>query len=155
MQRSFAGKKQIIFLFSLVICLINSCEDDSNRIPYSYVDFTISINNPNFSELRAITNSIVVHEEDAGVIGQNNTDFGVIIYRSSMDEFMAYDRICPHKPSEGCAVKVRKGEIRAVCPCCQSEFELETGYPAKGVSKYPLKEYKTSFDGEQIHVYNY
>lgn len=155
MRTLISVKYRVVFSFILAFIMVNSCNDDSNRIPYAYVDFTINIDNPNFSDLRAITNAIIVSEDDPGVMGQDNTEFGVIIYRSSMDEFRAYDRLCPHDPSLGCAVELEEGTIGAVCPCCETVYELETGYPSSGVSKYPLKAYEARFDGDNIYVSNY
>ena len=155
MQFLFINRAYVVILFFVASVLNLGCNDDSHRIPYTYVDFSININHPGFSDLRVITNAIVVREDDPGVYGQNNTEFGVIIYRSSLDEFNAYDRLCPHEPSRGCAVELEDGSITAVCPCCETVFELETGYPSSGVSKYPLKAYETNFDGENIYVTNY
>jgi len=54
------------------------------------------------------------------------------------------------------SIKVKIDLTVAECPQCGTKYALSAyGTPISGVGKYPLKNYKTSFDGERyIRVWN-
>ena len=85
---------------------------------------------------------------------------GIIVYRSALeDQFFAYDRTCPYDYAvNGLSIKVNvaPGESYAICPKCSTNYSLEIGgTPASGIGRYPLKNYKTSFDGQNVHVWHH
>ena len=80
---------------------------------------------------------------------------GLIVYRMTEDEFMAYERTCPYDPDKASArVEVESSGIIAVDSTCGSRFVLTDGSPIKGPSGLPLQQYQTSFDGNQLRIYN-
>ncbi|HLN55562.1 MAG TPA: hypothetical protein VK207_06205, partial [Bacteroidales bacterium] len=83
---------------------------------------------------------------------------GIIVTRGA-DEFFAYDRTCPHDfalNQEAIRIKIDPTNfMRALCPKCSTTYELLAyGTPATGIGRYPLKNYKTSFDGRYVRVWN-
>ncbi len=81
---------------------------------------------------------------------------GIIIFRRGDREFNAFDRTCTFQPSENCAVVIMD-DLFAECPCCGSQFHLSFEYPAspeKGPAKRPLKQYRTTVDGQRLHISN-
>ena len=45
--------------------------------------------------------------------------------------------------------------IYAICPKCGTKYALSAGgTPASGIGRYPLKNYRTSFDGRYVSVWN-
>jgi len=74
-----------------------------------------------------------------------------------MDEFDAYDRTCPYDFAvNGKSIKVNIDGIFAVCPECGTTYALPSfGTPYSGVGRYPLKNYKTTFNGQIVHVWHY
>jgi Rieske Fe-S protein len=77
-------------------------------------------------------------------------DKDLLVVRTAEDKFVAVDIKCTHK---GCDVKYEDKSNRFVCPCHDSQFDIN-GIPKSGPAKKPLGSYKTTFkDGEvTIHI---
>lgn len=148
----------LLFLFSQVIF---SCEKEGfDVIPDVYVDFSIRLDDPEFQALNAVGNSVVVTYAYNGYRSAGFDRNGIIIYRAGTDEFYAFDTTCPYDYAEfgeSIAVGVESpGDLYAVCPECASEYVLP-GYGSptdKSISGYPLKTYRTSFNGLYLKVYH-
>ncbi|PLW99209.1 MAG: hypothetical protein C0594_17290, partial [Marinilabiliales bacterium] len=67
----------------------------------------------------AVGNSIIVYG------GYN----GIVIYRKSMDEFVALERTCTYQPSQKCDMKIDDSGLYITCECCESSFLLLDGSP--------------------------
>ena len=137
-------KLYLFFIFIAISILFIRC--DKSNIPDAPVNFTIEIDDPLFLDLAVIGNHVFI--KNAGVNG-------IIIYRSGINEFIAYDRTCTYKPEENCAVIDDENLMGYVqCPCCGSKFSLAYSYPTEGEATRSLKKYNTNFDGTFLHVYN-
>jgi nitrite reductase/ring-hydroxylating ferredoxin subunit len=80
---------------------------------------------------------------------------GILVYRMSPDEFVAFERACPYDWKNSTArIVVDSSAATVTCPSCKSEFSILDGIPLKGPSKYPLKKYQTSYDGTNLVVTN-
>lgn len=148
-----------ILIIILTVVSLTSCKKNKyDVIPDVYVDFIIDLNDPEFFVLNAATNSKIVTSltNNWGVRSAGYGDNGIIVYRSALDEFYAYDRTCPHDYAEnGLSKKVNVDFLSAICPKCSTSYSLEVGgTPISGPGKYPLKNYKTSFNGQFIRVWN-
>ena len=152
-------KPKIGFFIIPVLCIIlNSCENSKNDvIPDVYVNFTISLTDPEFVDLNAIGGSVGVDAStnNLGYAAAGYDGNGIIVH-SGPDVYYAYDRTCPHDYAvNGLSVKINIDGIYAICPKCSTNYALPAGgTPASGVGRYPLKNYKTSFDGRFITVWN-
>ena len=136
---------KILIIFFLCTTFSQSCKDKNQPIPNTLVDFYININDVSYSDLQAVGNSVYVY---GGVAG-------VIIYRESVDNFIALDRCCSYKPDDRCAVKIdTTNSFLLVCPCCSSEFIINNGSVNKSPAIAPLKQYQTTFDGSVLHIFN-
>jgi len=131
------------FLFVLLISF-GGCKKDKNEIPDVYVDVYLYTTDPAFSPLNAITGYTYV----AG--GSK----GILIYRKSQNEFMAYDRHCSYNVSEGDQIAMDASGLFAVDSKCSSKFHLSDGSPNSGPAVNSLKFYETSFDGSVLHIFN-
>jgi len=154
---------KIVYFFiaiSLQFFLL-SCERNKNDvIPDVYVDFVIDINGDIlFRDLNSIGSHAIVTSatnnwgyRSAGFDGN-----GIIVYCSLPDEYNAYDRTCPHDyVVNGTRVKVNVDFTEAICPVCSTRYALSAfGTPQSGPGRYPLKNYKTRFDGRFLYVWNY
>jgi len=156
---STASKIRYFFITSLIACMLASCERNKNDvIPDVLVDFSIDI--LDYPDLQAITGSAAVDKNDTRILDRRYAggfnDNGIIIYRSMEDEFLAYDRTCPHDyVVNELSTKVNIDFTQALCPKCSTSYSLFSfGTPVEGPGKYPLKNYKTSFDGRFIRVWN-
>jgi nitrite reductase/ring-hydroxylating ferredoxin subunit len=156
------GSKIRYFFFLLVfVSLPISCEKNKNDvIPDTYVSFTMDISGDIlFSDLTAIGNSVIVTSK-TNTWGSYSAGYdynGIIVYRATLDQFYAYDRTCPHDYAvNNKSIKVNVDFIQAVCPSCSTYYSLPAGgVPISGPGRYPLKNYRTIFDGRYLTVENY
>jgi nitrite reductase/ring-hydroxylating ferredoxin subunit len=151
---------RFFFLSLLLLFAQTACEKNKNDvIPDVYVNFYLDLNDPEFFDLNAVANHFIVTSLTNN-IGSNAAGFsgnGIIVYHSMPGEYLAYDRTCPHDyVNGGESVKVNIDGIYAVCPECETNYALPSGgTPSSGPGKYPLKNYRTSFDGRYIRVWNH
>lgn len=137
-------KSTTLSLFILLFLTFSSCNKDENQevIPYVYVNFAMYPNTIDF----------IPDGQWAYVSGGYK---GIIIYRPQNDEFLAFERACPYDPLvEGARVEVESSGIIAVDSVCGSRFLLTDGSPIEGPAGISLKQYRTSYDGHILQVYN-
>lgn len=157
---AFDSKIRFFFVSIILVILFYSCNKRNDVIPDVIVDFMLDINDPQFVDLNALGGSVTVdaNTNNWGHYAAGFDGNGIIIY-SGVDEFLAYDRTCPHDYAlNGQSIKVnisKSSSIDAVCPECGTTYSLSAnGTPSSGVGRYPLKNYRTSFDGRYIRVWN-
>ncbi len=132
------SKIHIFFIASIFILLSDSCRKKDDLVPNVYVNFTIFLSDPEFSTLQTIGNNVFV---TGGVSG-------IIIYRVSQSEFVAFDRCCTYKPSDRCAILPDTvNTLFLKCPCCGSKFSFIDGSVQESPAERPLTSYSTYFDG--------
>ncbi|HCQ29059.1 MAG TPA: hypothetical protein DIU39_02160 [Flavobacteriales bacterium] len=135
---------KIIYIF-LIIILFGCQKNEQNGVPIVSVDIYIYTTDPDFVDLNAVGNWTYV----------TGGSRGIIVYRYSNNEFKAYDRHCPYQSQNSCAlVTVESSNITAKDDCCGSTFLLTDGSVTGGPATFPLKQYRTSFDGTVLHIYN-
>ena len=148
-----------IFLLTVLSASIwlTSCSKAKNDvIPDVYVNFYLDLDDPQFVNLTAIgcdTVDALTNNFGSGAAGFNGN--GIIIFNGG-DDFYAYDRTCPYDYEvNGLSVKVKADFTIARCPSCETVYSLSaSGTPASGIGKYPLKNYRTNFDGRYVRVWN-
>ena len=154
------SKIRLFFITLTLAIILGACNKKNDVIPDVYVDFYLNLNDPEFVNLNAIGGSITI-DSRTNNLGRNASGYngnGIIITRG-VDEFYAFDRTCPHDFAlNSLSIKVaidNSGFAKAVCPECKTVYELFSfGTPSSGIGKYPLKNYRTSFDGLNVHVWN-
>ena len=151
-------KIRFFLITTILIFSFSSCRKNSyDVIPDVYVDFTIDLYDPQFVNLTAIGGSDTI-DASTNNLGYRAAGFdgnGIILFSGS-DAYYAYDSTCPHDYAvNGLSIKVKVDFTQAVCPKCGTIYELlVSGTPSSGIGRYPLKNYKTSFDGRLIRVWN-
>lgn len=160
-HKDINSKLRIFLVLILLIASFDSCKkSELDVIPNVYVEFYIDLSDPEFLSLNAITNYVLIDEftNNFGYRSAGYDNNGIILYRAGLDEFFAFDRTCPHDYANNgtsVAVDTVANEIYVICPECNSKYVLPSfGSPTEGPSRYPLKIYKTSFDGSGVRVYN-
>jgi len=149
-----------ILIIALIAFSLTSCKKNKNDvIPDVYVDFYVDLKDIIFRDLDAIGNHVIVTSQ-TNLWGQNSAGYdnnGIIVYRSDLDNFNAYDRTCPHDFAvNGLSIKVNIDGFNAICPQCSTTYALYgLGTPISGPGRYPLKNYKTSFDVQGVHVWHH
>ncbi|TAL62612.1 MAG: hypothetical protein EPN85_02275 [Bacteroidetes bacterium] len=134
------------FLYIIVLLLITflSCKKDANEIPDVYVDVYLYTTDPAFAPLNATSGY-------AYVAGGSK---GILLFRKSQTEFVAYDRHCTYKVPDGNFVTVDASGLLVEDAACGSKFLITDGSPNQGPAVNLLKQYQTAFDGTVLHVFN-
>ncbi len=146
MKRSIAPG--VIFLLLSAAVLFSCAKKNSTtqpEIPYVAVNFAINPNSTQYIELNHI----------GGVVTVTGGYRGIIIYRASETEFMAFERACTYDPTgDSAQVRVDVSGITAHCPQCKSKYILTDGSAYNGPTQWPLKQYRTNYDGTYLYVTN-
>lgn len=139
------------FKFSLVFCALISvlnygCNKRKNTvIPYIPVNIYIYPSDPNFNKINT----------PGGWAYLTGGSRGIIVYRRSNEEFVAYDRHCTYDTENACGqVEVTSNQITAIDSCCMSEFVLTDGSVVKSPATNPLQAYQVTFNGNELHIFN-
>ncbi len=153
-------RKHTYFLFILFAFVITglpfSCGKENpvdKLIPYVRVDFQINPASPQYTAGENGNGDLSFAGNWAYVNGGYR---GIIIYNIGFGEYMAYERTVPYNyPNDSeCRVAVDNTDFFAVDPCSSSKYSLLDGTPYEGPAVLFLKQYRTSFDGIYLHVFN-
>ena len=128
----------------LLLVLTVACSSDLSDDPIpvaSFADIVIDINFPAYVILR----------NTGGFTYVNGGVRGIIVYRSTGNSFLAYERNCSFHPNEACAtVNVHSSSLYMTDPCCSSDFSFQDGSPTGGQAWQPLRRYRTQFNGSTL-----
>lgn len=140
-QRSIAWLSCLLVLFAGGGCK----KENTSGVPFAGVDITINVNNPAYVDLQV----------PGGWLYLTGGSMGIIVYRKTIDEFVATDRHCPYLPSAFCRVVVDDSEVTARdTACCHSAFLIMDGTVTEGPATIGLQRYNTSFNGTLLRIYN-
>jgi len=154
------SKIRFFLIAGALAIIFSSCNKKNDVVPNTYVNFTLDLNDPLFTNLSVFGGSVTVDSRtnNWGVGAAGYGGNGIIVC-FGVDDFYAYDRTCPHDyvvNSLSIKVNIDPGNSTiAVCPKCGTKYGLTVGgTPASGVGRYPLKNYRTSLQGNYVTVYN-
>ena len=108
-----------VFTIIILLFLVGCRQTNNNGIPYVQVNIKLYTTDPAFFNLNAV----------GGWEYINGGSKGILVYRSGIDEFKAYDRHCPYQPSDACSkVAVDEGrsrrEVRWVRPARKARKKM-------------------------------
>lgn len=122
-------------------------EKDYDEIPFAYINIFINPNSTFYWELNSPGGWIYL-------VG-NSPSRGILVRRGMQDDFVAYERTCPYDPLEPCArIWVEPSNLTVIDSCCGSRFIITDGWPIEGPARRPLKQYRTSYNGTTLHIFN-
>ena len=135
---------------SLLILLTISCDKENQCTILADVPVNITIypNSTEYQELNTVNGWLY--------LTARKPSKGIIVFRAGPDRFKAYERTCPHGP-ENPDARLQVDEETALIAydtVCGSRFVLTTGQPFDGPAQCPMKEYKTSYNGNELRIYN-
>ncbi len=141
-------KRIPLFLTGMILLLALSCGKDEKSLTGGYVDVTMYASDPSFFPLKVINGWMYYGGGAAGLKG-------LIIFRLTQDDFLAFDRACTYDPDASCAlVEMEDTGISAVDSCCGSRFQITDGSVIASPATLPLIRYRTYFDGTVLRVFN-
>lgn len=137
-----------LWLFGLasVIAASPACKkEERGGVPYTLVDIQFNVNNPAYVDIQV----------PGGWVYISGGSRGIIVYRKTMDEFVALDRHCTYQPENVCQVHVDDTQVMARdTVCCGSGFLIMDGSVTQGPAAIALKSYNTTFNGSILRIYN-
>jgi len=136
-----------ILLFSSLFFANTACDDTiDDIIPDVPVNIEFNLKEPQFNNLSVVMGAVKID----GYGYRNN---GVIVFRLSDSEILAFDATCPKHIDINASVNLdANGSGTATCPHCGTVYYLVNyGYPKNG---YPLKRYQVLRSGDYVRVYN-
>lgn len=140
-------KIQIILFLTLLLLVISCKKNKQHPVPSIPFDITIDITLPSYSELNGV----------GGYTYVSGGSRGIIVYRRSTEEFVAFDRHSPEDKEGSCTQVLYPDstnflELRD--DCNEARFSLYDGSPISG-SEYGLRQYQTVFNGStSLRIYN-
>lgn len=136
--------KTSLLLLSLIFFSTTSCKkENQNNIPNVYVYININPNSAMYSRLSVIGGWEYL-------IGGYR---GILVYRSSLDEFVAFDRACTYDYKLESA-QIQVDGLTMIDSTCGSRFLILDGSPVNGPANVSLKQYRTSYENYSLSIYN-
>ncbi len=137
--------KWLLLVTTLVVALAACKKDTTSGVPYVPVNIVINVNLPEYSALAVPGGS--------EVIGGGSR--GILLYRATTTDFVAYDRHCPYQSEQLCAVDIDNTFTTATdSTCCLTSYLLINGSVTNGPGSLPLQAYNTTFNGTTLRIYN-
>ena len=137
------------FFFSIVFLLFMGCKKNGNQNPIPSIpfDITINIEFPSYSSLIGVGGWTYV-------VGGSK---GIIVYRKSVDQFVAFDRQSPKDINNTCSSALTPDStnfLQLIDICSGAKFSLYDGSAISG-SEFGLRQYQTVWNGtNSLRIYN-
>jgi hypothetical protein len=154
-QLSFGMRRFSRLLGLASLGTLTACGDDNDAqplIPYAPVNLSINITNQQYANLRVDNGAVTLPAK--GPAGDGGVK-GVIVVRQNASTFLAFERNCPYRPYDACALVSldRNSRLFMRDSCCNSQFDLR-GQITGGPAPRPLKQYSTSLQGTLLNITN-
>lgn len=141
-------------LLGITSCGKNS-GDNLDPIPNTPVSLTINLDLPAYFDLTLNGNYMYFSDGYRGLI----------VYHAFDDEYYAFDRACSYQPTNACSQLWMDSttNMHMFCgyysggiyqKCCDSRFELPSGFPSQGPATFAMKQYYISRSGNTLYVNN-
>lgn len=161
-------KKRVFFLLCLFSAvLFNGCKEPlvNPNYPNAIINFSIYPGDLHYQSLSTVSGWMYLTSDP------ESTSRGLIVYRLSLDEFLAYDRLPPNYPNACCDSEGNCTRLVVEFPfvidyCNNAYYNILNGniiideenemvplFPTDSVI-YPLIQYHTSYNGSELHIYN-
>ena len=147
----------LILLAGAGLIFTASCkkgDDPESDIPYAYINVVINPNSTMYQELNIVSGWMYYQYVNA-------PSRGLIIYRMTQEDFLAYERTPPFKSNECCDPET------LICThlivddhypfvydtCTELSYQIIDGSPISPAT-IPLKQYRTAYDGMTLYITN-
>lgn len=129
-----------------VLSLLYGCHKENLcDTPFGEATCTIDITSPSFYSLYPVGGFV-------NIIGGNK---GVFVVHTSLNEFAAFERTCPHDHDVALDTVAGSGGTLLRCPVCGSQFSTYAdGAPIEGsVTSCSLYQYSTLLEGYSLYIW--
>jgi nitrite reductase/ring-hydroxylating ferredoxin subunit len=143
-------------VFITLTVLLSGCNDNYiSSIPDYPVRLQLNLTST-YPTFKDNPNSFLIF--DKPVQATDRVGFGGLLIYAGMEpnQYFAFDLACPYEAERTTRVTPSDYFGRVVCETCGSVYEINSSgaFPIEGPSKEPLKQYKTSLQGDWLHVFN-
>jgi hypothetical protein len=149
-------KASLITLSVLTLIIAGCGKDDGDRQPLPPVNITINPNSTIYQEINFVGGWMYLGEQD----GVEEPSRGLIVYRMSTDQFLAFERTPPFKPDSCCNATLTNCTALIVDfphvldTCTSSTYLILDGSPVSGPSSMTLGMYVTEYYGDLLFIHN-
>ena len=145
-MRLFAPATLLLLTIAASVLFPSCKKDKQGGVPFTPVDISINVNNPAYADIQV----------PGGWLYLTGGSLGIIVYRQTLDVFLAMDRHCPYQPENLCRVTVDDTQVTARdSACCGSSFTIvDGGSVSQGPAATALLGYNTLFNGTTLRIYN-
>ena len=138
--------KKFLFLVSTILilgCTSNGVENDC--FPFITVNESVNLDLPQFIDLQV----------PGGWAYTSGGLQGLIIYNSGL-QFKAFDRLCPGQTISSCSQMIVDSNLRILCQCDDSEFNILNGAPlTEGTSCFANEYLVENLNGSLLRITNF
>lgn len=135
------------FLFAALLLMISCNKNRNHPVPSIPFDISINISLPSYADLQSVGSWTFV----------SGGAKGIIVYRKSFDQFVAFDRQSPANGGADCAIALTPDTsnfLQLNDVCSGARFSLYDGSPMSG-SDFGLRQYQVVWDGNfMVRIYN-
>jgi len=143
-------------LIALSVFVAACDKDNADRQPLPPINLTIDPNSTIYQDLNVVGGWMYLDQQD----GAEPPSRGIIVYRSSTDLFMAFERTPPFKPDSCC------NSAQTICTalivdfpyifdtCTLSKYLILDGSPIEGPSSMTLGMYYTEYYGDLLYIHD-
>ena len=138
--------------FALSVAACGSKNDEQPLISYAPVNLSLNLSTQEYARLRVDNGAVTLPVK--GPAGDGGVK-GVIVVRQSAGNYLAFERNCPYRPFDACALVTldRNSRLFMRDSCCNSQFDLR-GQITGGPTSRTLKQYSVSLQGAQLSITN-
>jgi nitrite reductase/ring-hydroxylating ferredoxin subunit len=138
--------KKFLFLVSTILilgCTSNSVVNDC--FPFITVNESVNLDLPQFIDLQG----------PGGWAYTSGGLQGLIIYNSGL-QFKAFDRSCPGQNISSCSQMIVDSNLKILCQCNDSEFNILNGAPlTEGVNCFANEYLVENLNGSLLRITNF
>jgi hypothetical protein len=142
------------FVTTLFVSSCNKGEDPNSDIPFAHVNVVINPNSTMYQELNVVGGWLYYPFIDP-------PSRGLIIYRATQEDFLAYERtppvnsnLCCDAQNLLCTYLIVDDHYPFVYDTCTDlQYQILDGSPFAPAT-VPLKQYRTSYDGLNLYITN-
>jgi hypothetical protein len=132
------------FILTPFVLMQARCDDPSQYIPYVPVDFEINVDLPSYIDLSVPSGHLLV----------SGGSQGIILYRYTLDQFVALDRHATADIEAACQVQIAEDGLMLLDPCSDAQWLIIDGSVVSGDVSLPLHKYATTWNPPILRVYN-
>lgn len=137
------GRLKIHIFLLVTLVFLSGCQKEKNHpVPSVPFDFQIDLSLPSYQTLTGV----------GGWAYVNGGLKGIIVYRKSTDEFVAWERQSPKDPEGSCSsglVPNADNFLQLDDPCSDATFSMYDGSPMAN-SDWGLRGYRCEWDGSNL-----